>query len=236
VVKVQFRLVRVGVLTLIIRSPLSLALITGQHAFDVPGLYALFRGMRGIDFYPQALEDWAADFGEMRDRYDALVFYNYHQALDAPGGRTWGRDVRRAVERLGETSQGIVFLHHGIGAFQAWDVWSELVGMTDRHFEYVKEQQVRVHVVDPAHPITRGLADWEIVDEVYALPAVSGDAHVLLITDHPRSTPTLAWTRQHRATRVFCYQSGHDRRVYEDLGFRTVLEQGIRWVAEVKML
>ena len=82
----------------------------------------------------------------------------------------------------------------------------------------------------------QGVTDWEIVDEVYTLPAVGGDATVLLTTDHPRSTPTLAWTRQHRAARVFCYQSGHDRRVYEDPGFRTVLERGIRWVADVKTL
>ena len=73
------------------------------------------------------------------------------------------------------------------------------------------------------------------MDEVYTLPAVGGDATVLLTTDHPRSTPTLAWTRQHGAARVFCYQSGHDRRVYEDPGFRTVLERGIRWAAEVKI-
>ena len=179
--------------------PLSLALITGQHAFDVPGLYALFRAMPGIDFYPQALEDWAADFGEMRDRYDVLVFYNYHQTLDAPGGRTWGRDVRRAVERLGETPQGIVLLHHGIGAFQGWDAWDALCGMSDRRFEYFKGEQVRVHVADPTHQITEGVTDWEIVDEVYTLPEVGGDATVLLTTDHPRSTPTLAWTRQHRA-------------------------------------
>jgi uncharacterized protein len=211
--------------------PLSLALITGQHAFDVPGLYALFRAMPGIDFYPQALEDWAADFGEIRDSYDVLVFYNYHQTLDAPGGRTWGRDVRRAVERLGETPQGIVLLHHGIGAFQGWDAWDALCGMSDRRFEYFKGEQVRVHVADPTHPITQGVTDWEIVDEVYTLPAVGGDATVLLTTDHLRSTPTLAWTRQHRTARVFCYQSGHDRRVYEDPGFRTVLERGIRWAA-----
>ena len=216
-------------------QPLTLALITGQHAFDVPGFYALFRAMPGIDFYPQALEDWAADFGGMRERYDVLVFYNYHQTLDAPGGRTWGRDVRRAVERLGESPQGLVLLHHGIGAFQAWDVWSELVGMPDRRFEYFKDERVYVQVADPLHPITRGLTDWEIVDEVYALPAVAGDAHVLLTTDHPRSTPTLAWTRQHGAARVFCYQSGHDRRVYDDPGFRTVLERGIRWALRSRL-
>jgi uncharacterized protein len=213
---------------------LTLAVITGQHAFDVPGFYALFRAMPGIDFYPQALEDWAADFGGMRDRYDVLLFYNYHQTLDAPGGHTWGRDARRTVERLGETPQGIIILHHGIGAFQGWDVWSELCGLPDRTFEYFKEQRVRVHVADPWHPVTRGLGDWEIVDETYTLPAVGGDATVLLTTDHPRCTPTLAWTRQHRAARVLCYQSGHDRRVYEDANFRTVLERGIRWVAEGK--
>ena len=80
------------------------------------------------------------------------VFYNYHQTLDAPGGRTWGRDVRRAVERLGETPQGIVLLHHGIGAFQGWDVWSALCGMADRRFEYFKGERVRVHVADPDAP------------------------------------------------------------------------------------
>jgi len=212
-------------------QPLTLAVITGQHAFDVPGFYALFRAMPGIDFYPQALEDWAADFGAMRERYDALVFYNYHQALDAPGGRTWGRDIRGAVERLGQTTQGIVFLHHGIGAFQGWAVWSDLCGLADRRFEYFKEQRVRVHVADPSHPITRGLGDWEIVDETYTLPPVGGDATVLLTTDHPRSTSTLAWTRRHRSARVFCYQSGHDRRVCENPGFRTILERGIRWAA-----
>jgi hypothetical protein len=140
------------------------------------------------------------------------------------------------VERLGEAPQGIVLLHHGLGAFQEWEVWSELVGMTDRRFEYFKGERVRVHVADPAHPITRGLADWEIVDEVYTLPAVGGDATVLLTTDHPRSTPTLAWTRQYRAARVFCYQSGHDRGVYDDPTFRVVLERGIRWAADVRTI
>ena len=189
----------------------------------------------GVNCYPQALEDWAADFGLMRERYDVLVFYNYHQSLDAPGGRTWGRYVRRAVERLGETPQGIVLLHHGIGVFQEWEVWSELVGMTDRRFEYFKGERVRFHVADPAHPITRGIG--RLGDRgrgLDALPAVAGDAHVLLTTDHPRSTPTLAWTRQHRVARVFCYQSGHDRGVYDDPSFRVVLERGIRWAAEIK--
>ena len=90
----------------------------------MPGVYALVRALPAIGFYLQALEDWVAGFGAMRDRCDALVFYNDHQTLDAPGVRTWGRDVRQVMERLGETPHGIVLLQHGIGAFQAWAIWS----------------------------------------------------------------------------------------------------------------
>ena len=106
---------------------------------------------------------------------------------------------------------------------------------SDRRFEYFKGEQVRFsHVADPTHPITQGVTDWEIVDEVYTLPDGGRRRTVLLTTDHPHSTPIPGVDAAHRAARVFCYQSGHDRRVYEDPGFRTVLERGIRWAADVR--
>ena len=60
--------------------------------------------------------------------------------------------------------------------FQGWDAWDALCGLADRRFEYFKGEQVRVHVADPTHQITEGVTDWEIVDEVYTLPEVGGDA------------------------------------------------------------
>lgn len=212
-------------------APISLAVVTGGHAFDVPGLQMLFRAMPGVDCYPQSLEDWAADWGNMRQRYDVMLFYNYHQDIAALDGARWGCQVRSAVEGLGQTGQGIVILHHGLVAFQGWDAWSALVGVADRRFENFKGQRVPVHVAEPAHPITEGLADWELADETYTLAGTPGGATVLLTTDHPRSSHALAWVRRHGAARIFCYQSGHDRRTYKDPGFRAILERGIRWAA-----
>ena len=37
-------------------SKIKTAVITGQHAFDVPGFHGLFRSIPEIDFYLQDLE------------------------------------------------------------------------------------------------------------------------------------------------------------------------------------
>jgi type 1 glutamine amidotransferase len=42
---------------------------------------------------------------------------------------------------------------------------------------------------------------------------------------------TLAWTREFERARVFCYQSGHDAGAFDHPSFRTVVANGIRWVA-----
>ena len=54
------------------------AVVTGQHAFDVPGFHALFRSIPEIDFYLQDLENFARDAGNVRDAYEVVVFYNFH--------------------------------------------------------------------------------------------------------------------------------------------------------------
>lgn len=58
-------------------SKINTAVITGQHAFDVPGFHGLFRSIPEIDFYLQDLENFAVDAGKVREQYDVLVFYNF---------------------------------------------------------------------------------------------------------------------------------------------------------------
>ena len=78
------------------------------------------------------------------------------------------------------------------------------VGMAGRQkFTYHQGQTLRLHVADQAHPITRGLTDWEMVDETYTTPDLAPDCTLLLTTDHPNSMRHIAWTRQYRNARVF---------------------------------
>ena len=133
-------------------SKINTAVITGQHAFDVPGFHGLFRSIPEIDFYLQDLENFAADAGKVREQYDVLVFYNFHRQTPDEGR------VREAIEQLGENQAGILVLHHAILAFPQWQLWSDLCGIQDRSFDFKVNQNLHVDVVGPQHPILRGLA------------------------------------------------------------------------------
>jgi hypothetical protein len=210
------------------------AVITGSHSYDVKGLERLFRRLEGVDAYVQHLNDFAASPEDVRDSYDAVVFYAMVLERGGPidENQPWycGRP-RTALARLGTTGQGIVVLHHGLLAYPEWRVWNAVVGMEDRSFVHYHDETVRVQVVDAEHPITAGLADWDMLDETYTMQDSGDGCRVLLRADHPRSMRDIAWTRTHRNARVFCFQSGHNDDTWQNESFRTVLRRGILWSA-----
>ncbi|MCA9906985.1 MAG: ThuA domain-containing protein, partial [Anaerolineae bacterium] len=148
--------------------PLTVAVITGGHSYDVINFHQLFRELPGIDAYIQHIDDFAAAPAAVRERYDVLLFYIMmpeEPTDDLPGYR--GKP-RQALARLGQTDQGILIMHHGLLAYPAWPQWDELVGITDRTLHgYAHDERLALHVADPHHPITQGLADWTLTDETY---------------------------------------------------------------------
>ncbi len=119
-----------------------------------------------------------------------------------------------------------------IGGTSTTAFWNAVVGITDRReFGYAPDQTLRIEIADPDHPITRGLAAWELTDETYTVNLPGADSHILLTTDHPKCMRTVAWTRQVGQSRVFCLQSGHDDAAFSNPNFRTVLRRGIGWLA-----
>lgn len=201
------------------------AVITGEHPFDVPAFHAAFRSMPEIDFYPQHMEEFAADFGQRRADYDALLFFNFHQ--DTPGDET----TRAALEALGESEQGIFILHHGLLAYPQWPLWGELVGISDRSFDVRMDHKLTIQVAGSRHPVTQGLSDWQMLDETYIVAEPETDSEVLLFTEDPMSMRSIAWTRRYRNARVFCFQSGHDHQAYANESFRRVISRGLQWAA-----
>ena len=214
------------------RSPLQVAVITGGHPYDVPNFHRLFRNMPGIDCYLQHMNDFATTPQTVRNSYDAVVFYIFFQDEPCDDNVSW--DVgqhRAALQALGETRQGIVMLHHAILAYPQWDAYKQIVGIPDVSFSYHQNQHIRVHIEDTAHPITAGLRDWEMTDETYGMASPGADSHLLLSVDHPNSMKTVAWTRQHKASRVFGLSLGHDNEAWQNESFQQVLRNGIVWSA-----
>ena len=206
-------------------SQVKTAVITGNHAFDVPAFHALLRTLPEVDFYLQDLANLVADTQGAFDQYDVFVFYNSHQPT--PEGK-----ARAALERLGTTAQGIVVLHHALLAFPGWEFWSDLCDLRDRAtFSYYHGQTLDLQVADPRHPVTAGMPSWQMVDETYLMQDAGADSHVLLTTAYPKSMRTVAWARQFGRARVLCAASGHDCETYPNPHFRRFLAHGIQWAA-----
>jgi type 1 glutamine amidotransferase len=134
--------------------------------------------------------------------------------------------------------QGIILLHHALLSFQGWEPYTEISGVRQRGagglFRYTQGQTVNGRVSAAGHPITEGVEDFSIVDETYIIgePEESGN-QILVTTDNEMSIKNIAWVRQYKNSRVFCYASGHDNNAYSNEGFRRILHNAIKWTAGV---
>jgi type 1 glutamine amidotransferase len=106
-----------------------------------------------------------------------------------------------------------------------------LDGVPYKPSSYDHDQLLKISVADKEHPITKGVEDFQILDETYKGFWTDPHAKVLLRTDHPKNNPELAWVTEYGKSRGFYLMLGHDRKAYDNPGYRKVLYQAIRWAA-----
>ncbi|ROS75084.1 hypothetical protein EDF24_2525 [Curtobacterium sp. PhB130] len=98
-----------------------------------------------------------------------------------------------------------------------------------------------VHMTDlgRTHPVTEGIADFDLVTEQYwvlsdeycdVLATTTQDARDFDAWNRPVTSPAI-WTRQWGAGRVFVSAPGHRLEVVESQPLRTVIERGLLWAA-----
>ncbi|MHB0958998.1 MAG: ThuA domain-containing protein [Pirellulaceae bacterium] len=212
-------------------------LITGGHDYEEKQFHAAFDAIPDVTTVTATLPEAAAQLTpELADKIDVIVFYDMWVAGFSP-------KQQQAFVALLNRGIGVLALHHTLAAHQEWPEYAKIIGgkyQTQQRVvdgqpipgsTYDHDQDVRVHIADPEHPITRGLKDFQIHDETYKFFDTDPDAHVLLTTDHPKSDPELAWTKQYGNSRVVYLQLGHDHLAYENPNFRTLLARSIRWTA-----
>jgi hypothetical protein len=91
---------------------------------------------------------------------------------------------------------------------------------------------IPVKVEDGNHPVTQGISDFEIVDEVYGGAEILPQVKPLLSTSHPKSMRYLAWINHYGNSDVIYIQLGHGPSGYSNPGFRKLLQQAIAWSAK----
>ncbi len=174
-------------------------------------------------------DDIAADFSQDYDALaDGLGGYNTVLFYTDVGELTTAQ--KRGLLSYIRTGGGFFGLHTAAASFRESEGYhSMLNGFFDGHSPYMN---FTVNVSDKEHPITEGLGDFEVTDELYYLkhnPAVSH--HLMHAYDETKDeTHVMAFHHTYGEGRVFYFALGHDMAVLENPSFQTVIRRGALWV------
>jgi type 1 glutamine amidotransferase len=208
----------------------------GGHGFEEKQFFAMFDALPDVQ-YTKAPLPASADLLKpgLEKNYDVIVRYDM-----VPKFTT---DQEKAFLALLEHGIGLVALHHNLGAHREWGEYTKIIGgqYCFGVFEdggkkfgpsaYEHDNDLQIAVADSSHPITRGLADFAIHDEVYNHCYVAPDVHILLTTNHPKNDRSIAWVHEYGKSRVFYFQLGHDSQAWKNPAYPEILSRGIRWAA-----
>lgn len=141
-----------------------------------------------------------------------------------------------------------VALHCGVHSYRTAGYpakttpWFEFTGLASTG--HGPQAPIRVKYAEPAHPITKGLADWTTIDEEFynnstgkllgtASPLAGGEQAV---TDKAGKAATaagvVAWTNAYAGkARVFATSLGHNGETVADAKYLDLVARGLLWSA-----
>ncbi|MDX9755669.1 MAG: ThuA domain-containing protein [bacterium] len=221
-------------------EPLNVAVITGGHDFD-SRFWTMFDDNKMITYtrfeHPNANQIYTDGTAK---KFDVIVLYDMYGVIT--------EEQKEGFKAFVQSGKGLVALHHSLGSYQQWPDYVEMIGglyvIDDQTMElggkkqkpstYQHDVEIDVKVVNDKHPITRGISDFTLMDEIYGGVYVQDGVHVLLETDTPNSTKQLAWTKTYGKGRVATIQLGHDQHAFQDKSYRTLLARAIQWASGKK--
>ncbi|MFF1574314.1 ThuA domain-containing protein [Leifsonia sp. NPDC058292] len=113
---------------------------------------------------------------------------------------------------------------------------AERVGeQSDNYIPYT----VHITELGKTHPITKGIADFDLVTEQYwvlsdeyndVLATTTQDVRPWDAWNRPVTSPAI-WTRQWGEGRVFVSAPGHRLEIVQNPNVRTIIERGLLWAA-----
>ena len=177
----------------------NILLVTKGHPFDRNAFFEIFDDIN-VDW--THVEHPAAQvfFDPLHARdYDAFVMYDMPGVRFGPEGPRFTDptpEYKQAFLSLLESGQGMVFLHHALAGWPAWEEYSEIVG---GRFLYAADQLRGTRRPDSGyrhkvnhqlqvlgeHPLTAGLPDsFPMTDELYLAEIFEDSVEPLITSDY----------------------------------------------------
>jgi len=181
-------------------------------------------------------------------KYDVIVC-NYTSYPKIEGHR-WPAATEKAFLDYIAAGHGFVVVHAASTAWGDWPEFGDLIGLTwqvdkatGKHISgHGKQHSFTVKIVDPNHPVTQGMKDFQHVpDELYHKQLKHSTAHVLATAFSDKAMggsgvdePMVAVTEFGKGRAINCAM-GHDVKQMAGAGFQTLMLRGAEWAATGKV-
>jgi len=216
---------------------IKVLVVTGGHGFERAPFFKMFADNTEIEFLAAEHAKTNATVFERKDlaSFDVVVLYDMVQQI------TDGQKARFMA--LCDRGVGLVVLHHALVSYPQWPDYERIIGGRYQEPDATKpgtvteavgwkhDEIIPVTVLATNHPVTAGLTNFTIYDEIYWGYRVGADVTPLISTTHPKSGKPLAWARTEGKSRVVFIQLGHGKEAFTDANYRKLLAQSIRWTA-----
>ena len=168
--------------------------------------------------------------------FDVIVSnWNTWPDNDLRMSKQWEQDFTKYINKGG----GAVFIHAGASSFYGWDDYHRIgIGRWGKETHHGKPSKGRVTGFDINHPITSGMNDFYIVDELWEKADIFSEARVLAsLTGHDETDgheirENAVFTNETGKGRSFYTILGHDERALLNSGLQTLLIRGTLWAAK----
>jgi type 1 glutamine amidotransferase len=172
-------------------------------------------------------------------KYDVVVSnWNSWPDNDFRMTKEWENDFLKYVREGG----GVVSIHAGASSFYRWDEYHQIgIGRWGKETNHGKPTKGKISGFDQTNPITTGLRDFYIVDEIWEKTDICPGAKTLAsvsATDekdgHLINDPSI-FVNQIEKGRSFFTTLGHDERALLNSGLQIILLRATQWAANRKV-
>jgi type 1 glutamine amidotransferase len=190
-----------------------------------------------VDYVPHLeimrkfLQEASFDLQITEDRNSLLKgpIAQYDVCLDYMHGGELNSDQTQGLIDFVAGGKALVGVHSAAVDKKSPDFIDLLGGKYIGHEDY---HETTVKIVDAEHPITQGMSDFSIIDELYKLEYNPDPLHVLIEGVAEGTTYPVCWTRQYGKGRVVFFSLGHGSESFENKDFQRIVIRSVQWAAK----
>jgi type 1 glutamine amidotransferase len=191
---------------------------------------------------------FTADFTNRPDTISTKMLNAYQvilsnwNAFPEQSGGLWNPEAKSALLNFIRKGGGFVCIHAASATHYDWPEYLQITG--GRWGDKTHHGPIRpfkVHINNSKHPITKGMPDFEIKDELWVDLECDPAAEILCVAQAaeyagtPDKLEPIVLVTHYGKGRGFYLVLGHDTRAMANADWQNLLLRGIRWTAKKKV-